>query len=41
LAAALRAQRLTLTEIGRRLGITHQGASHLIQAQKQATGRGT
>ena len=40
LAAALRAQGLTFTEIGRRLGITHQGARHLVEAHKRDTRRG-
>jgi hypothetical protein len=39
-AAALRAQGLTFAEIGRRLGITHQGAWHLVEAHKRGTRRG-
>jgi hypothetical protein len=39
-AAALRAQGLTFEEIGRRLGITHQGARHLVEAHRRGTRRG-
>jgi hypothetical protein len=39
-AAALRAQGLTFIEIGRRLGITHQGARHLVEAHQRGTRRG-
>jgi hypothetical protein len=35
LAAALRVQGLTFVEIGRRLGITYQGARHLAEAHKR------
>ena len=31
-AARLRARGLTLAEIGRRLGVSRQGAAHLVQA---------
>ena len=39
-AAALRAQGLTFAEIGRRLGLTHQGARHLVAAHQREKHRG-
>jgi hypothetical protein len=38
-AAELRAQGLTLAEVGRRLGITHQAARHLLHPLVRRSGR--
>jgi hypothetical protein len=39
LAAELRRQGLTLAEIGRRLGITKQGAQYLLRAPERGAGK--